>query len=143
MARLQDFQTVTPTSSDKLLVVQSQGQGLVSWDSKLDYSEAYTNPTVTNLTLQNGAENYSFNSYYYKKLGRVTVNISIKSLSSSSTVIARLPAGFRPRADTSFLISDGTATGSCGLNIATNGNMTVWKSSTQYAIGEISFDAFN
>ena len=30
MARLQDFQTVTPTSSDKLLVVQSQGQGLAT-----------------------------------------------------------------------------------------------------------------
>jgi hypothetical protein len=43
MARLQDFQTVTPTSSDKLLVVQSQGQGLVSWGSKLDSA----NPTGT------------------------------------------------------------------------------------------------
>ena len=43
MARLQDFQTVTPTSSDKLLVVQSQGQGLVPYGSKLDSS----NPTGT------------------------------------------------------------------------------------------------
>ena len=41
MARLQDFQTVTPTSSDKLLVVQSQGQGLVPYGSKLDSA----NPT--------------------------------------------------------------------------------------------------
>ena len=32
MARLQDFQTVTPTSSDKLLVVQSQGQGICTTD---------------------------------------------------------------------------------------------------------------
>lgn len=43
MARLQDFNTVTPTSSDKLLVVQSQGQGLVPYGSKLDS----TNPTGT------------------------------------------------------------------------------------------------
>ena len=43
MARLQDFQTVTPTSSDKLLVVQSQGQGLVPYGSKLDSA----NPTGT------------------------------------------------------------------------------------------------
>ena len=43
MARLQDFQTVTPTSSDKLLVVQSQGQGLVPYGSKLDSD----NPTGT------------------------------------------------------------------------------------------------
>ena len=28
MARLQDFQSVTPTGSDNLLIVQSQGQGL-------------------------------------------------------------------------------------------------------------------
>ena len=48
MARLQDFQTVTPTSSDKLLVVQSQGQGLVPYGSKLDSA----NPTGTgNLTM--------------------------------------------------------------------------------------------
>ena len=43
MARLQDFPTVTPTSSDKLLVVQSQGQGLVPYGSKLDSA----NPTGT------------------------------------------------------------------------------------------------
>jgi hypothetical protein len=43
MARLQDFNTVTPTSADKLLVVQSQGQGLVPYGSKLDSA----NPTGT------------------------------------------------------------------------------------------------
>lgn len=43
MARLQDFNTVTPSASDNLLVVQSQGQGLVSWGSKLDSN----NPTGT------------------------------------------------------------------------------------------------
>lgn len=43
MARLQDFPTVTPTSSDKLLVVQSQSQGLVPYGSKLDSA----NPTGT------------------------------------------------------------------------------------------------
>ncbi len=43
MARLQDFQTVTPTSADKLLVVQSQGQGLVAYGAKLDSA----NPTGT------------------------------------------------------------------------------------------------
>jgi len=43
MGRLQDFPTVTPTSSDNLLVVQSQGQGLASWGSKLDSA----NPTGT------------------------------------------------------------------------------------------------
>ena len=50
MARLQDFQTVTPTSSDKLLVVQSQGQGLVPYGSKLDSA----NPTGTGTLTMSG-----------------------------------------------------------------------------------------
>ena len=51
MARLQDFNTVTPTSSDKLLVVQSQGQGLVPYGSKLDSA----NPTGTGKLSMNRA----------------------------------------------------------------------------------------
>ena len=44
------MQTVTPTSSDKLLVVQSQGQGLVPYGSKLDS----TNPTGTGTLTMTG-----------------------------------------------------------------------------------------
>lgn len=43
MARLQDFQNVTPTSSDKILIVQSQGQGLAPHTIKMDSA----NPTGT------------------------------------------------------------------------------------------------
>ena len=43
MARLQDFPTVTPTASDNILIVQSQGQGLASHTIKMDS----TNPTGT------------------------------------------------------------------------------------------------
>ena len=47
MARLQDFQTVTPTENDKLLVVQSQGQGLTTiGDFKSDKMDK-ANPTGT------------------------------------------------------------------------------------------------
>ena len=35
MARLQDFQTVTPTDNDNLLVVQATGQGLASFGSTI------------------------------------------------------------------------------------------------------------
>lgn len=45
MARLQDFQNVTPTDSDKLLVVQSQGQGLATFGSTLGAKMNKTNPT--------------------------------------------------------------------------------------------------
>lgn len=59
MARLQDFQTVTPTSSDKLLVVQSQGQGLVPYGSKLDSA----NPTGTGSLSLNRKANTTVGSY--------------------------------------------------------------------------------
>lgn len=59
MARLQDFQSVTPTSSDNLLVVQSQGQGLVSWGSKLDS----TNPTGTGSLSLNRKANTTVGGY--------------------------------------------------------------------------------
>ena len=35
MARLQDFQSVTPASSDNLLIVQATGQGLVNYGSTI------------------------------------------------------------------------------------------------------------
>ena len=59
MARLQDFQTVTPTASDKLLVVQSQGQGLVSYGSKLDTA----NPTGTGALSINRKANTTVGQY--------------------------------------------------------------------------------
>ena len=56
MARLQDFQTVTPTSSDKLLVVQSQGQGLVSYGDTIGAKMDKTNPTGSGTFTFNGNE---------------------------------------------------------------------------------------
>jgi hypothetical protein len=44
MARLQDYNTVTPTNNDKLLIVQSQGQGLATLDNVLS---GYCKQTVT------------------------------------------------------------------------------------------------
>ena len=43
MARLQDYPSVTPTSNDKFLIVQSQGQGLAPHTIKMDSA----NPTGT------------------------------------------------------------------------------------------------
>lgn len=45
MARLQDFQAVTPTDSDNLLIVQSQGQGLASVGSMFGAKMDKANPT--------------------------------------------------------------------------------------------------
>lgn len=47
MARLQDFQTVTPSDSDNLLVVQATGQGLATVGSTLGAKMDKANPTGT------------------------------------------------------------------------------------------------
>lgn len=47
MARLQDFQTVTPTSSDRILIVQSTGQGLATFGSTIGAKMNAANPTGT------------------------------------------------------------------------------------------------
>lgn len=47
MARLQDYQTVTPSGSDKLLIVQSQGQGLSTLDNVVGVKMDKSNPTGT------------------------------------------------------------------------------------------------
>ena len=47
MARLQDFPSVTPTSSDNLLIVQSQGQGLANFGTVMGAKMNSANPTGT------------------------------------------------------------------------------------------------
>lgn len=47
MARLQDFQTVTPTASDNLLIIQSQGQGLANIGTVIGAKMDKANPTGT------------------------------------------------------------------------------------------------
>lgn len=47
MARLQDFPSVTPTSSDNLLIVQSQGQGLANFGTVMGTKMDKANPTGT------------------------------------------------------------------------------------------------
>jgi hypothetical protein len=59
MARLQDFPSVTPTSSDKILIVQSQSQGLAPHTIKLDSA----NPTGTGALSLNRKANTTVGTY--------------------------------------------------------------------------------
>ena len=59
MARLQDFQSVTPTANDKFLIVQSQGQGLAPHTIKMDSS----NPTGTGSLSLNRKANTTTGAY--------------------------------------------------------------------------------
>ena len=76
MARLQDYPDVTPTSSDKLLVVQSTGQGLVAHTSKMNSA----NPTGT------GA--LSLNRKADTTIGNQSVAIGYNCEASASQTIA-------------------------------------------------------
>ena len=49
MARLQDFSTVTPTDSDKLLIVQSAGQGLAGYADTIGRKTGYMSVAGTAL----------------------------------------------------------------------------------------------
>ena len=59
MARLQDFPSVTPTSSDKILIVQSQGQGLAPHTIKMDSA----NPSGTGTLSLNRASGSTVGAY--------------------------------------------------------------------------------
>ena len=59
MARLQDFQTVTPASTDNLLIVQPTGQGLATVGSTLGAKMDKTNPTGTGTLTMTGAGVFS------------------------------------------------------------------------------------
>ena len=63
MARLQDFPSVTPTSSDNLLVVQSTGQGLATFGSTFGAKMDKANPTGSGSLSLNRASGSTVGSY--------------------------------------------------------------------------------
>ena len=109
MARLQDFQTVTPTSADKLLVVQSQGQGLVPYGSKLDSA----NPT--------GTGSLSLN----RKSGTTT--------GTNSTAI-----GNNNTASGNYSLASGNGVTASGNVSTANGVGTIAKNRSQNVFGEFN-----
>ena len=63
MARLQDFNTVTPSGSDNLLIVQSQGQGLATLDTVLGGKMDKANPAGTGSLSMNRKANTTTGLY--------------------------------------------------------------------------------
>ena len=114
MARLQDFQTVTPTSSDKLLVVQSQGQGLVPYGSKLDSA----NPT--------GTGSLSLNRKANTTTGTNSVAVGNNNEASGNYSYAEgiitVSSGVASHAEGSTTTSSGTASHAEGYNTTASGN---------------------
>lgn len=63
MARLQDFQQVTPSSSDNLLIVQATGQGLATVSTVLGGKMDKANPTGTGALSLNRKANTATGAY--------------------------------------------------------------------------------
>ena len=120
MARLQDFQTVTPTSSDKLLVVQSQGQGLVPYGSKLDSA----NPTGT------GA--LSINRKANTTTGTNSVTLGTNCTASGSSAIAE---GSSTTASGNYSHVEGAGGTASGERSHAEGNTCVSSGSFSHAEG--------
>ena len=122
MARLQDFPIVTPTSSDKLLVVQSQGQGLVPYGSKLDSA----NPTGTGTLTMTGNGVFSGDLTYKgnQALSSMLMSYKFKSGSPITLTVNRyttlLVIGFAQRIGSiGLMVVIAGATLSSVINLAT------------------------
>jgi len=135
MARLQDFQTVTPTSADKLLVVQSQGQGLVPYGSKLDSA----NPT--------GTGSLSLNRASGSTVGTNSVAVGISTTASGSGSFAEgnstVASGIRAHAEGEVTTAsgytahaEGTGTTASGNYSHAEGENTIAKNRAQHVFGQ-------
>ena len=110
------LQTVTPTSSDKLLVVQSQGQGLASWGSKLDSA----NPTGTGKLSMN------------RKSG------SAEGAYSATEGYNNTASGDRSHAEGSVVTSSGYAAHAEGAATTASGNSSHAEGNSANASGNFS-----
>ena len=126
MARLQDFQTVTPTSSDKLHVVQSQGQCLVPYGSKLDSA----NPTGTGTLTMTGSGLFS---------GDLTI-MGNKSVNDAITVATPTNITLTLQSGINLSIESMTVKRISKLNII---NLTLLTSATLNASTEIFVGVFS
>lgn len=145
MARLQDYPDVTPTSSDKFLVVQSTGQGLVSQTSKMNSA----NPTGTGTLTMTGngvfssglkingnqdvatKDSNSTTPYTIRKVGDIVcVRLSATSATfdtDGKTLTVSVPSGFRPYTDAQFYtkIYNGSAYVDCHVIFKSGGTVEI------------------
>ena len=151
MARLQDFQTVTPTSSDKLLVVQSQGQGLVPYGSKLDSA----NPTGTgtlslNRTGSVGQNSVAVNTnctasgaHSHAEGYQTTASGNYSHAEGSTTTASQSGAhaeGAITTASGNYSHSEGNQTQAKGQSSHAEGGYTIASRRSQHVFGELNIE---
>ena len=132
MARLQDFQTVTPTSSDKLLVVQSQGQGLVPYGSKLDSA----NPTGTGSLSLNRSGSTGANSVAVNSSNTASGSNSFAAGGATTASASyAFSAGYQTKANADWSTAFGYMTEASGQIAFAEGNRTEASGSRSHAEG--------
>lgn len=94
---------------------------------------------VTMISPENGVTHQGSS---FQKIGtKVILNLSIKQLNAGRNTITMLPAGYRPVQTSSFIVSDGTETGTASVTIDGSGNIIGYASSSGYIIGYIEYYA--
>ena len=153
MARLQDFPSVTPTSSDNLLVVQSDGQGLASVGSTLGAKMDKTNPTGTGALSLNRKANTTVGSYstaeglnctasanYSHAEGQETVASGLRSHSEGRETVASgqygHAEGYQSKSEGMSSHAEGEGSTSSGATSHSEGMGTIANHRSQHVFGE-------
>lgn len=129
MARLQDFNSVTPATSDNLLIVQSQGQGLSTLNAVGQKVATETTMSSLSTTAKTLVGAISENADYIKYLLR-TEQTDLNSSLNGGTVSPRITyypstATNRPSENSGVVITQGNGTYRQQLAIDLEGNIYV------------------
>lgn len=139
MARLQDFQTVTPSASDNILIVQSQGQGLATVGSTLGAKMDKANPTGTGAFSMNRASGSSLGDYSVT-LGRNCTASGDYSLAAGNATTASgnrsFSEGDGSTASGYAAHSEGVLTTASGQASHAEGRETIANHRSQHVFGE-------
>lgn len=139
MARLQDFQPVTPTDSDNLLVVQATGQGLATVGSTLGAKMDKANPE--------GTGSLSLNKLSGSALGTNSVSIGQNNTASGDQSFAEgretvasgnqsHAEGYQTTASMTRAHSEGSNTVASGTSSHAEGSNTIANHLCQHVFGE-------
>ncbi len=134
MGRLQDFPAVTPTSSDKILIVQSQGQGLAPHTIKMDSA----NPTGTGSLSLNRASGSTVGAYSVAEGLSCTASGQRSHAEGSTNTSSGLGShseGSSNTAEGDFSHAEGNACVASGLISHAEGQGTIANHLCQHAFG--------
>ena len=138
MARLQDFQQVTPTNSDNILIVQSTGQGLATVGSTLGAKMDKANPTGTGALSLNRASGSTIGAYSVAEGLSCTASGQRSHAEGSANTASGLGShseGGSNQAQGDYSHAEGNACVASGLISHAEGQGTVANHLCQHAFG--------